>query len=378
MSTNLLSLAQQALGGDFAKLAGQFLGESEGMTQAAMTSLLPAVIGGIAQKGATPAGASSLLSLIGNSALDTSSLGNIAGLFGNGGAAANALLKTGTSSLVPALFGEKSGALVNALASASGIKSTSATNLIAMVVPLVLAFLKKLIGDRKLDAGSLSTLLAGQGPNLQGSLDSRITSALGFASPATFLGSLGGQAADAARKAGAAVAGGASAAAGAASAAAAQSKSGLRRWLPWLLALLLLWLLWQAFMGRKPAAPPAAPPVSMAPAPAPAPAVAALTLPTSVYFETGSATIGSDGTAKVNAAAELIKKDGAKVDLTGFTDKTGDEASNLELAKQRAMAVRAALVAAGVPEGNIGMQPPAFVTGTGSDAEARRVEIKKQ
>jgi hypothetical protein len=54
MNANLLSLAQDALGGDFSKLAGQFLGESQGATQTALSSLLPAVIGGIAQKGATP------------------------------------------------------------------------------------------------------------------------------------------------------------------------------------------------------------------------------------------------------------------------------------------------------------------------------------
>ena len=38
MSTNLLSLAQQALGGDFPQLAGQFLGESEGSTQSALAT----------------------------------------------------------------------------------------------------------------------------------------------------------------------------------------------------------------------------------------------------------------------------------------------------------------------------------------------------
>ena len=54
MNANLLSLAQDALGSDFLKLAGQFLGEPQGSTQTALSSLLPAVIGGIAQKGATP------------------------------------------------------------------------------------------------------------------------------------------------------------------------------------------------------------------------------------------------------------------------------------------------------------------------------------
>ena len=112
MNANLLTLAQEAMGGDFSKLAGQFLGETPGATQSAMTSLLPAVLGVIAQKGATAGGASSLMSLISGANLDVSSLGNIAGLFGAGGAGINGLLKAGTSSLVPALFGDKSGALI--------------------------------------------------------------------------------------------------------------------------------------------------------------------------------------------------------------------------------------------------------------------------
>ena len=45
MNANLLTLAQHALGGDFSKLAGQFLGESPDSIQSALTSLLPAVLG---------------------------------------------------------------------------------------------------------------------------------------------------------------------------------------------------------------------------------------------------------------------------------------------------------------------------------------------
>jgi len=148
MNANLLSLAQSALGGDFSKLAGSFLGESPTATQGALSSLLPAVLGSIAQKGATSDGASSLMSLINSANLDTSALGNVGGLFGGGGSGVSELMKAGTSRLVPALFGDKSGALVNALSSSSGIKASSATNLIAMVVPLIFTFLKKFIAER--------------------------------------------------------------------------------------------------------------------------------------------------------------------------------------------------------------------------------------
>ena len=45
MNANLLSLAQEALGADFSRLAAPFLGESQGATQSALSALLPAVIG---------------------------------------------------------------------------------------------------------------------------------------------------------------------------------------------------------------------------------------------------------------------------------------------------------------------------------------------
>lgn len=385
MSINLLSLAQNALGNDFASLAGSYLGESPVATQSAVSSLLPAVLGTVAQRGSTPAGAAGLMSLLNSPTLDTSALGNVAGLFSGGGSGLSSIMSAGAGSLVPALFGDKSGSLVNALSSASGIKASSATNLLAMVVPLVLAFLKKLVAEKGLDASSLASLLSSQGPNLQGALDGRLTSALGFASPAAFLGglgALGGAAADGARRAGAAVAGGAAAVGGTAlaagDAAVVAGRSGLARWWPWLLGLAILALLWWLFSPKP--TPPAPAPVAVAPASAPAPAAPMVaSFPLKVYFDTGSAALGPDGSKAITAAADAIKKDNLKVALTGYTDKTGDAARNEELAKSRAVAVRDALMAAGVAEASIEMKAPLFVEiGAGmADNEARRVEISK-
>ena len=370
MTDNLLSLATGALGGDFAKLAGQFLGESGPATQSAITSLLPAVLGSVAQKGATADGAASLLSMINGANIDTGLLDNVAGLFGANNTAMSTLMKLGTSTLVPALFGGKAGGLVNALASAAGIKSASATNLVAMAVPLVFAFLKKYVGSKSLDAAGLSTLLKGQGEHLSKSLDSRLTGALGFASPADMLASLSGTAAGAAKGA---------AAATTAAVASAAPKSGLMRWLPWLIGAAILAAVWNMFSTKPAPAPKATAPVP-APAPAPAPAPVAAAFPFKVYFDTGSAAIGPDASAGISAASDAIRKDGAKVAITGYTDRTGDAAKNEELAKSRALAVRDALKAAGVAEGDIDMRPPVFVEAgaAGADAEARRVEINKQ
>ena len=318
------------------------------------------------------------MALMEGAKLDTSSLGNIAGLFGGGGSGVNALLKAGTSSLVPTLFGDKSGALVNALSSASGMKSSSATSLLAMIVPLLLTFLKKFIGDKGLNAGSLSSLLSSQGPNLQGALDGRLTSALGLASPAAFLGGLGGQAADAAKRAGAAAVGGAGTAAAAATTA---TKSGFMRWLPWLIGAAVVLFLWNLMTGKStsPPAPAPAPVATVtAPAPAPMPAAMSAALPAKVYFDVGAAAIGADGSKTIAAVADMIKKDDLKVMITGYTDRTGDQATNEELAKNRSIAVSNALKAAGVAEASIDMKPPMFVELGGAGRRCRGASCRDQ
>ena len=75
-------------------------------------------------------------------------------------------------------------------------------------------------------------------------------------------------------------------------------------------------------------------------------------------------------------AGELKGSPGIKVDISGYADPTGNVEQNLELAKQRAIAVRDALKSAGVAEDRLTLaKPRSAITGTGTDAEARRVEI---
>ena len=67
--------------------------------------------------------------------------------------------------------------------------------------------------------------------------------------------------------------------------------------------------------------------------------------------------------------------EGKKAVVSGFHDATGDAALNAELAKQRAFAVRDALKALGVAEDKIELKKPEETTASGSNAEARRVEV---
>ena len=95
------------------------------------------------------------------------------------------------------------------------------------------------------------------------------------------------------------------------------------------------------------------------------------------YFASGKADLAAGAS---QAMADLVKgaQAGRKLVISGFHDATGDAAKNAELARQRALAVSAALKAAGVAEGQIELRKPEQVNGNGSDAEARRVEISLQ
>ena len=92
------------------------------------------------------------------------------------------------------------------------------------------------------------------------------------------------------------------------------------------------------------------------------------------YFATAKADLA---TGANEALADVVKgvAQGKTAVVSGFHDATGDAAVNEELAKQRAFAVRDALKALGVAEDKIELKKPEVTTASGSNAEARRVEV---
>lgn len=98
-----------------------------------------------------------------------------------------------------------------------------------------------------------------------------------------------------------------------------------------------------------------------------------------VYFAVGAAALDDADKGVVAKTLEaLAAKPKAIVLLSGFHDPSGDPARNAELAKQRAMAVRDALVAGGVATERVKFRKPESTVGAGSPEEGRRVEIRVQ
>ena len=95
------------------------------------------------------------------------------------------------------------------------------------------------------------------------------------------------------------------------------------------------------------------------------------------YFASGKADLAT-GAKEALAAVVTGASSGKKVVISGFHDATGSAEVNAELAKLRAMAVRSDLLQSGVAQDLIEMKKPQETLATGSNAEARRVEVSLQ
>jgi outer membrane protein OmpA-like peptidoglycan-associated protein len=132
--------------------------------------------------------------------------------------------------------------------------------------------------------------------------------------------------------------------------------------------------------ATTPVAPPAAPLLNAALVAQAASDAASVKVEQGVvkfYFASDSAELAAGAG---EALADMVKgaQSGRKLVISGFHDAVGNPAYNAVLAQRRALAVRDALKKASVEDRQIEMKKPEQLTGSGSDAEARRVEISLQ
>jgi len=358
MVSNLIEMFMSSSGKELATLASSLLGENAENTTNSLTKLIPVVLGGMAQKASTSTGASDLFKMVTSPSIDSGIAGNLSNVL-SGDLQNNPLVKSGLG-LAASLFGaDKANGLMSSLASSTGISPSSSNSLVGMVMPLVFGGIKHMVNDKSLDANGLSSLLLGQKEYLQkADLDRGLLNSIGVPSSAALLDKLPASL-DAGKTAVAGVA--------AAATTATATSGSLMKWLPWLAAGLVALALWNIFSGKKPVDAPAAPTVSMN-----------FAYPGKVYFPVGAKDLDDDAKNVIASIGEAIKKDANKLSITGYADKTGDEKMNEELAKNRAMAVKDALIAAGVKEDAIEMRRPIFITGAQDDKEARRVDINRE
>jgi outer membrane protein OmpA-like peptidoglycan-associated protein len=134
-----------------------------------------------------------------------------------------------------------------------------------------------------------------------------------------------------------------------------------------------------------PATPPAVEPESAklaenTPSPAPATAkTASVAKPpnAAVYFDQGKSNLPRDAARRLAKVIAYLKANPrAKVVLSGFHDRSGPQARNIQIARERAQTVSQALAKAGISSSRIIAEKPRNTVGTGKAKDARRVEVK--
>ena len=148
MSLNVIDLIKGQLGPALVSQAATQYGESESGISKAISGLLPAVVGGMANN----ANQSTVLDAI-TGANSTSLLGNLLG-----GSSNNSLIAT----VLSAIFGDKMNGLINAVSGFSGVSNSTSGSLLNMVTGAALGSLGKYSADNNLDRNGLSSLLADQ------------------------------------------------------------------------------------------------------------------------------------------------------------------------------------------------------------------------
>jgi outer membrane protein OmpA-like peptidoglycan-associated protein len=94
-----------------------------------------------------------------------------------------------------------------------------------------------------------------------------------------------------------------------------------------------------------------------------------------LYFPMGSAIL-EPGVDKALSTFVVAAKTGQRIQIVGFHDAVGDARFNRALAKRRAEAVMVHLLALGVPKAQLAVSEPTMTQGSGSEAQARRVEVR--
>lgn len=164
MALNIIDLIKGQLGPALISQAATQLGESESGISKAISGLLPAIVGGMANNADKPG------------VLDAITSAGSTGLLGDllGGSANNSLITT----VLTAIFGDKIGGIVNAISTFSGVSNSSSSSLLNMVTGATLGSVGKYAADNNLGASGITSLLHDQ----KGVISSLLPAGLSLAS----------------------------------------------------------------------------------------------------------------------------------------------------------------------------------------------------
>jgi hypothetical protein len=155
---SLLELLQQQLGRQAVDNISQKLGADRGTTGNAIDAALPLLLSAVARNASNPDQAQSLERAVSQDH-DGSILNDVPGFINRAESGPGA-------GILSHVLGDRQQTVQNGLSQATGLDTGKTAQLLMMLAPLVMGALGRAKQERNLDAGGLSTLLAGENKHL--------------------------------------------------------------------------------------------------------------------------------------------------------------------------------------------------------------------
>lgn len=370
-------------------------GESESAVRKGFAAAVPAAMAALMSRASDPKVMRDIFAVAQDPANDPSILSDPSRLIGQFTGAA----RTGPIDRMQSLLvGSGPGALAKAIASHAGLNLSSVTAMLSTIVPMIFAYLGRMIRQDHLDSTGLARRFIGERDSvmaaLPGWLSNVVTSGVGT------MGDFAGAAS--------------SAAGGAAAAAAAAARGSVWRWVAaGVVAAAAVWAL-VAILNRNGIGDQARAGIAGATGTAgyltrSLPGGVDLHIPANgteaklltfiesnmpvdrnvwfefdnINFETDSARLTAESRSQLDRVASILKAYPAvHIKVGGYTDNSGDAAANVRLSRERAVSVMNALQGMGIPstrldaEGYGDQNPVADNSTAAGRARNRRVALR--
>ncbi|MEL7021137.1 MAG: DUF937 domain-containing protein, partial [Bacteroidota bacterium] len=162
MVANLLKELQDNMGDQLVKQASSFLGAGESQVGAALSGILPTVLGGLAKTASSGSGASAIFDMLKRNNMDGSMLNNIGSVFGNSNQSSK-MMDLGGTLLNMVLGGQRQqSSIIDMIANFSGLKKSATGSLMSMAAPILMNFIGRKVLGKGMGASGLASLLLGQ------------------------------------------------------------------------------------------------------------------------------------------------------------------------------------------------------------------------
>jgi hypothetical protein len=151
---SISSTLMQSLSGDNLATIGNLIGTDRQGAQSILSTAVPLLLGSMAKTAAQPGGAATLTGMLGDNRL--------AGAADDVGGYLSHPDVSGGSNTLGTLLGNQQGALTDLIARQTGFSADAISRALAIMAPIVLGFVGKLMRQQNLDAGALTSFLGTQ------------------------------------------------------------------------------------------------------------------------------------------------------------------------------------------------------------------------